>query len=163
MSDKTRTEMLRQMDFFHDFTDEHLQRLAAICEEAEFQTHQQVFQEHDPADQVYLVVSGKLSLVICAPKVGCRQITEATPGELVGWSPLLGRPRLSDTATALAPTKLLMFNGSELLKLCDDDHELGYRFMKKTAMVLGERLGATRVQLFNACGLNLPQVHLESD
>lgn len=163
MSEKTRAEMLRQMDFFHEFTDEHLQRLAAISEEAEFQSHQQVFQEHDPADQVYLVVSGKLSLAICAPKIGCRQIAQATPGELVGWSPLLGRPRLSDTATALVPTKLLRFNGSELLKLCDDDHELGYRFMKNTATVLGERLGATRVQLFNASGSNLSQVRLESD
>lgn len=163
MSEESRKETLGRMEFFREFTDEHLAKLTAISRIARFNAREQIFHEHDPAKSVYLIVSGKVSLVICAPKIGCRQIAQATEGEMIGWSPLLGRPRLSDTATTMTEVEALVLDGAELLKVCDEDHDLGYRFMCQTASVLAERLGATRVQLFNSCGSNLPQVHVESD
>lgn len=163
MSEEKRKDALRQMEFFRGFTDEHLERLAAISEEVEFQSHEKIFEEHDPAENVYLIVSGKVSLAICAPKIGCRQIMQASAGDLIGWSPLLGRPRLSDTAQTMAPTKAIVFSGTKLMTMCEEDHELGYQFMLRTARVLTERLGATRIQLLNAGAASLPEVHLESD
>ena len=74
----------------------------------------------------------------------------------MGWSPLVGRPRLSDTATTVTPTKAIVFDAAQLLKLCDEDREFGYQFMSRMAQVLAQRLSATRMQLLHDWGRNLP-------
>ena len=163
MSHPTKVDTLRQIEFFHDIADKHLEKLAAASEEVEYPARHAIFHEHEQAKNVYFVVSGSVSLAICDRKVGCRQITEAGPGELIGWSPLMGRPRLSDTATTLTPTKVVVFDGADLLKLCEANVELGYEFMRRTAQVLAERLSATRLQLFEATGMRLPQVAVDTD
>lgn len=163
MGEESRIDKMRQLDFFRDYSEEHLAKLAAISQVAQFHARQQIFHEHDPAKNVYLIVRGKVSLVICSPKVGCRQIGEASEGELIGWSPLLGRPLLSDTATTTTDVEAIVLDGAALLNVCNEDHDLGYQFMCRVASVLAERLGATRAQLFNSCGEILPPVRLESD
>src|SRR5262245_33280471 len=90
--------ILRPVEFFHDIADEYLQRVAAISKIVEFPARQDIFHEHEPAKEIYFIISGRVSLVICAPPLGCRQLTEVSEGELIGWSPLVGRSRLSDTA-----------------------------------------------------------------
>lgn len=163
MSDPTIVETLRNVKFFHDITDDHLERLADIAKFVEFPARKEIFHEHDKAKDVFVIVSGQVSLVICEPKVGCRQLMEVGAGELVGWSPLVGRPRLSDTARTLTPTKALVIDGERALALCSEDTEFGFEFMHRTAMALAQRLSATRLQLLEMSGFQLPDVQIESD
>lgn len=163
MSKRPSMECLRKITFLEGISDELLEKLAAISEEIEYRGQQTIFHEHAPATDVYLVIDGKVSLAVCEPKVGCRQITQAGGGELIGWSPVLGKARLSDTASTLEPTKVVKFSGEELVKLCDENPVFGYQFMRRTAEVLAERLGATRVQLLHACGVTLPEVLVYTD
>lgn len=122
-----------------------------------------MFQEHEPAKEVFLITSGKVALVICNAGIGCRQIMEVKAGDLIGWSPLLDRPRLSDTARTLTRVEAIAFDGGKLLQLCDENPQFGYQFMRRTAKVLAERLNAVRWQLVDLQGTNLPEVALESD
>ena len=84
-------------------------------------------------------------------------------GELVGWSPLVGRHRLSDTARTLTPVKALAIDGEQVIALCRDNPEFGFEFMHRVAMALAERLSATRLQLLDLSGFQLPDVQIESD
>ena len=163
MSDKTILELLRRVNFLHDIADEHLERLAEISRTVEFAARKEVFRENEPAEDVFLVISGRVSLVTCAPKIGCRQLMEVGPGELFSWSPLVSRARLSDSAQTLVPTKAIAINGQEVLQLCKDNPEFGFEFMHRTARVLAERLAATRLQLLEMGGVRLPEVAIESD
>ena len=163
MSDTTILELLRGVEFFHDIGDEHLTRLAEIAKPVEFPAQRDIFHEHDPAKDVYVVTSGRVSLVVCQPKVGCRQLMEVSDGELFGWSPLVGRHRLSDTARTLSPTKALAIDGDRILELCGEDPEFGFQFMHRAAQVLAQRLNATRLQLLELSGTHLPDVPIESD
>lgn len=163
MSDKTNVETLQTIAFFEGFPKNHLQKLVEISREVEFPAREMIFHEHDPARDVHVILSGKVSLAICAPKLGCRQIMEVHDGELFGWSPLLGRPRLSDTATTVTATKAIEFDGSDLLDLCEQDTDFGYHFMRRLTVVLADRLRATRHQLFNIGGRNLPEVVANTD
>jgi CRP-like cAMP-binding protein len=151
------------MEFFRGTPDKYLEQLADLARPVEFPKNTTIFQEHDEAKDVYLIVRGEVSLVICTPKLACRQITLARDGELIGWSPLLGRPRLSDTAHTLTRVEAIAFDGSRLLKLCADNPPLGFELMQRAAQVLAERLNATRLQLLDACGVRLPEVAIESD
>lgn len=163
MIDTSILETFRGLEFFRGIADTHLERLAAIANFVEFPAHTEMFREHEHAKNVYVIVSGRVSLVICQPKVGCRQLVEVGGGELIGWSPLVGRNRLSDTAWTLTPIKALSMEGAEVLELCEKNCDLGFQFMRRASQVLAERLSATRMQLFEMGGSQLPNVQIESD
>jgi CRP/FNR family cyclic AMP-dependent transcriptional regulator len=163
MSEQAIMEAFRSVEYFHGIADEHLERLAKISRLVEYPANTDIFREYEEAKDVYAIVSGKVSLVICTPNTGCRQLMEATDGELIGWSPLVERPRLSDTARTLTSTKAIAIDGHKILELCDEDHEFGYQFMRRAAKVLANRLSATRLQLLDIGGGRLPQIALESD
>jgi CRP-like cAMP-binding protein len=100
--------------------------------------------------------SGEVSLLICEPKDVCRQIAIVGEGDLVGWSPLAGRPRLSDTTVTLTSVKALVFDGNELLDFCRSNPAFGIEFMRLAASALAKRLSGTRLQLLQMCGLRFP-------
>lgn len=154
---------LRVVEFFEGFADEHLQRVAAISRQVEFPAHHTIFHEDERAKEVYVILSGRVSLVYCAPRVGCRQLMEVGPGELVGWSPLVGRARLSDSAQTLSPTTVIAMDGERILALCEENPRFGFEFMHRAAQTLASRVNATREQVFKLNGALLPEVQLESD
>jgi len=135
----------------------HLQQLAGIAEEVNFPAGTLIFHEGDPATHVYLIVAGSISLEICAPGVGCRRILTVGDGELLGWSPVLEQARLTATARTQAATRAVKINGPRLLALCEQDPRFGYEFMRRAALALAKRLSATRLQLLNVYGSEMPR------
>jgi len=156
-------QILRGVEFFRDISDEYLQRVAAISKIVEFPARHDIFREHEPAKDVFIIISGRVSLIISAPPVGNRQLMEVSDGELIGWSPLVGRSRLSDTARTLTRTKTIAMDGEQILALCAKDPRFGFEFMHRAAQTLASRLSATRIQLLKMGGEHLPQVRIESD
>jgi CRP/FNR family transcriptional regulator, cyclic AMP receptor protein len=154
---------LRGIEFFQDIADEHLNRVATISQIVKFPARYDIFREHESAKDVYFIISGRVALVICAPPFGCRQLMEVTAGELIGWSPLVGRSRLSDTAQTLIPTEVIAVDGQRILALCAEDTQFGFEFMRRAAQTLASRLNATRLQLMKTSGHLFPQVQIESD
>jgi CRP-like cAMP-binding protein len=151
------------LELFRDIAEVHLQRLAENARLVEFPAQRDIFRENDVAKEVYLIVSGRVSLVICRPKIGCRQLMEVGEGELLGWSSLVGRHRLSDTAHTLTPTKTLAFDGQQVISMCKELPDFGFQLMHRVAQVLEHRLNATRLQLLEMCGVHLPDVQVETD
>lgn len=158
-------ERLKKSRFFCDMKTEDLERLAEICREVELPQQTEIFEEYDLAKDVYVILSGEVALVICEPKDTCRQIAVVGEGDLVGWSALLGRTRLSDTASTISAVKALVFNGAELSKFCAENPSAGYEFMRKAASALALRLSGTRLQLLEMCGSHFPLTgpQIESD
>ena len=163
MSDQEIFAVLKSSSFFDNLPDDQIEQLAQAARTVEYRGQEELFQEHEPAKEVFLITSGKVALVICVTGKGCRQIMEVKEGELIGWSPILGQPRLTDTALALTPVKAIAFDGAKVAALCEDNPQFGYEFMKRTAIVLSDRLRAVRWQLVDVHGAHLPEVVLESD
>ena len=163
MSDENLIEVLAKIEFLHGLGEDDLNRLAEISRLEEFAAESTVFKEHDPSNTVYFIVSGKVALVTCTPKVGCRTLTQVGPGELMGWSSLTGRNRLFDTARALVASSAIAINGEKLLALCEEHPKLGFELIHRVADVLAQRLASTRLQLLDMTGHRLPEVQLESD
>ena len=162
MTEAVRTT-LTDLAFFQGISESHLQRLADISRIVEFPARTEIFHERDQARDVYVIRHGRVSLVICEPKVGCRQLMEISDGELFGWSPLVGRTRLTDSAQTITATEAICVDAQKLLEICREDTEFGFEFMHRTAKVLAERLAATRLQLLNLSGFRLPDIQIESD
>ncbi len=165
MSEKNLISKLKKSRFFSNMNAEDLEKVAEICREVDIPQRTVIFEEYDRAKEVYIILRGQVSLAICEPKQSCRQIAIVGDGDLVGWSALLGRTRLSDTASTLNPVKALVFDGDKLSKFCSDHPSFGFEFMRQAASALALRLGGTRLQLLQMCGSLLPLTgqQIESD
>src|SRR5262245_47660820 len=117
-ADLTVLDELRKSDFFRGVDDALLKKLSAICRRADFPARSTVFEQFEPAKHVYVILSGEISLAISDPQESVRQIGAVHGGDLMGWSPLVGRMRLYDTARTVTPVKTLEFIGSELMDFC---------------------------------------------
>lgn len=165
MSAQDMVVKLKKSRFFCNMQTGDLEEVAKICREVELPARMVVFEEYDRAEVVYVIMSGQVSLAICEPKQSCRQIAIVGEGDLVGWSALLGRTRLSDTASTLTPVKAMVFNGAELSKFCTEHPRFGFEFMRQAALAMALRLSGTRLQLLEMCGTHFPLSgpQLESD
>lgn len=149
-------DTLRQLHFLDEIDDLHLQQLATIARSMNFPADTIIFREGQAATDIYLVVTGNVALDICAAGVGCRRILTVGAGELLGWSPLLTQDRLTATARTLTDTQALALGGAQILALCEQDPKFGYEFMKRAALAIAKRLSATRLQLLNVYGEQMP-------
>lgn len=158
MTATTVTDALRQLQFLRDLPDELIQQLACCGQICDYPSGAVIFRQGDEATTMHLVVSGRIALEICAPAVGCKRILTVSEGELLGWSPVLEHSRLTATARALVVAQTVALNGSQVLAICDQNPQFGYAFMKRAALALAKRLNATRLQLLDIYGGQMPPV-----
>lgn len=146
---------LNEIRFLQELPDTLLSQFVTISHMEQFPAGTVIFRQGDAARTIYLVCEGHVSLEICAPGVGCRRILTVAPGELLGWSPVLGQDRLTATARALDATTTLAVDGRQLLTVCEQNPRFGYEFMKRAAIALSQRLNATRLQLLDVYGVQM--------
>jgi CRP-like cAMP-binding protein len=158
---ETLIETLREIRFLHDMGPMHLAQIAGIARLRDFQEGDVVFRQGEAAQHVYLVVSGNISLEICAAGTGCKQILTLGPGELLGWSSMLEQLCYTAKARSLGPAQLVEINVAQLLAICDRDPQFGYALMRQAALALAKRLSATRMQLLDVYSTVLPVVPYE--
>ena len=70
-------------------------------------------------------------------------------GDVLGWSWLTANASFSFSARTLQPTNALVFEGTALLRECEQHPRLGYLLMRRFALVMSDRLRHTRLQLLD--------------
>jgi len=142
--------------FFDQMSKADVEQLATISKLIDFQEGDVIFRQGEPATTLHLLISGNVALEICASGVGCKKILTLGSGELLGWSPALQQEKLTATARAITDTQTLQISGAQLLVLCEQHPRFGYEFMKRAALALAKRLSATRMQLLDVYGSQMP-------
>jgi CRP/FNR family cyclic AMP-dependent transcriptional regulator len=163
MNNENLIETLQEIRFLHGVGQMHLKQIAGIAQMRDFKEGDIVFRQGDAAQHVYLVVHGTVSLEICAAATGCQQILTLGPGELLGWSSVLEQLSYTARARVLNTTRLVEINVAQLLGICDQDPQFGYKLMRQVATALAKRLSATRMQLLDVYGTSLPVVPNEAE
>lgn len=123
--------------------------LSSIAKMVDYPTGTMVFSEGELHDRLYFVCSGTVSLEMVTAGGGKQRILTVGAGDLLAWSGLLGDGRMTATATALQPVRMVEFQANRLRVLCESDHEVGYVVMSRIAKALSRRLLATRLQLLD--------------
>jgi len=148
---------LRGTQFLKDISEELLDRIAPLARTVSIPSGGVLFRQGDLAGEFYVLLAGNVSLEICAPAIGCKRILTVESGELLGWSPALGQPRMTATARALTDVLAAAIDSAGCLALCESEPQLGYELMKRTALAISKRLNSTRLQLLDVYGDELPQ------
>src|SRR5690242_12872732 len=110
-----------------------------------------LFREGDPPGEIYVVLSGRVSLGVHMGARGEAIVLSLGEGELLGWSSLLARKRVA-TARVTHSVRLICIGASELLELCERDASVGYAIMSAAFEEVADRLHATRLQLLDLYG-----------
>ncbi|HEX2980857.1 MAG TPA: Crp/Fnr family transcriptional regulator [Anaerolineaceae bacterium] len=140
--------VLQTIPWFLELNLDHLQRLAAISDLRQVDAGEVLFHEGEKIDFMFLVLEGQFAIEIFVPNHGSVRIFTAEPLDVFGWSSVtpVVRQRTA-SARALEASRVLAFNAEALKRLCDDDHDIGYVIMRRTANVIASRLLTTRLQL----------------
>ena len=144
--------IVREHPFFSGMKEEFLELISGCAKNVRFEAGQYVFHEGQPADQFYLLRSGRVAIQISAPE---RTLTVQTVGEdeIVGASWLVPPYRWGFDAKALELSRAIAMDAACLRGKCEGDHDLGYEMMKRFMPILIQRLHATRLQILDVYGV----------
>lgn len=138
--------------FTHGLEPGHLAVLAGIATWQRFATDQWIMRMDEPAERLHLVFSGRAAIEVTAPGREPLIVSTATEGSVIGWSWLLPPHQVQFDAVALDPVTTVAVDAATLRRVCESDHEFGYRITVRLALVLASRLEATRLQLVDVYG-----------
>ncbi|GEM_PF-643672 len=108
-----------------------------------------LFRAHAPSDRWLVIIRGHVALEMKVAGRGTVRLLTLGPGDVVGWSAVLGGARMTTSAVAAEDTEVASFAAEAVQRLCDDDPQVGYHLMRHLAGTLADRLVATRLQLLD--------------
>jgi CRP-like cAMP-binding protein len=137
-------EELRGIEFLENLGAEHLNRIAMMARLEEHLEGTILFQEGQPAPFIYFVLSGTVGLEVTEPDGEAVEVCTVGPGELLGWSPVLGGRAMTATARTQTRCRMAVLDVKQVLELCERQPQFGVAFLRQVALVLSERLHGTR-------------------
>ena len=143
----TKLEVLKRCPFVRELDDEQLNKMAEICHSEVFEVGESICKQGRAQEKVYLIEDGLVGIYLELGPMNQRQLQAASNFEVVGWSAMLPPYRCSATVKAIETTKILAFNGKDLLNLCDTYPEIGYKVNRGLASLIAVRLQHAFTQL----------------
>jgi CRP-like cAMP-binding protein len=125
---------LRAAPLFAPLAAEALLPVARMCSQVDLQAGDSLFAEGDLGDALYVIVTGKVSVLR-----GTRPVATLGPGECVGEMAALDWEPRSASVVAQAQTSLIRLDHNDLMDLLGDYPEL----VRALAAVLVARLRST--------------------
>lgn len=146
---KTLEPLLAKHPFLEGLAPHYLELLTGCASNLRFKTGDILFHEGEEADRFFIIREGIIRLEVFAPGRGAIPIETVDAGDIVGWSWLFPPYRWHFTARVVAPLRVIALDGECLRGKCDQDHTLGYEFLKRFSRIMLDRLQATRLQLLD--------------
>jgi CRP-like cAMP-binding protein len=138
------TEEMLSIEALRGLGESQLQKIASIAKPEECQVGAILFREGDDSPIIFVLLSGEVSLEVSMRERSPTCIYVAGPGELLGWSPILGRHAMTATAKVTTPSRLAALEVARLNELVEQDPQFGVAFLKQLALIVSDRLSATR-------------------
>lgn len=155
---------------------ENIAKLINMANVARFHAGEFLFREGQSHGDLYIMLDGKVDLLMTVPGRGPQRILTVGTGELLAWSAMIGAydrpngnmgaadhsnasksgnldfdPNAVMTCDAVSATSstLLRLHGRRLRRLFESEPQLGFEFMLWLAGGVAKRLTATRLQMLD--------------
>ncbi len=145
----TRDELKKNI-ILEYLTDDMLDELSAITIVIKAEKGKVIYKEGDPAQNVYMLKSGKILLEQKISNTIAVTVNSIDPGESFGWAFLLDRGSNALTATCCEDSEVYVINRDMVRNLMDEDNSIGYMMMKQLATVLKRRLDQRTIQFLKS-------------
>jgi CRP-like cAMP-binding protein len=97
-----------------------------------------LFHQDDPARDFYILTEGRVRISV-GPQGRLAHVA-SDPGDIIGWSSLVGNNTYTASAECLGPVKVSKIEKSQLDKILLEDPVSGMTFFKHLAALIGRRL-----------------------
>lgn len=134
-------DTLQSMPWFMELHPDQIEKIASISRLHQLAAGDDLFQEFEKPDCLYLLLEGEVELSILVPSCGQIHIYDAQPLDVIGWdqlSPVI-RQRFG-SARAKQSSLLIAVNGEALRKLCEEDAVLGFVVYRRLTNVVASRM-----------------------
>jgi len=145
----TTTETLAEMELFEDIPESVLRCIADLCREESFPAQTVIFATGRPADRIYLLLEGTVSLKVFPTSLP-EPMTIArlkTSGQTFGWSAVVGAGYYTASAQATTNVRVISLSGKALVECLTDNPCEGFEVMRRIADVVSQRLTTVRTLL----------------
>jgi CRP-like cAMP-binding protein len=138
---------LESLPLFQDLTPSELQLVISRFEETSFPAEHVIFHQGDPADKLFVVISGRVAIRFKPDDGDVLDVAEVERNGVFGWSAVLGRQCYTSAAICLEDCEAACVRGDVLRKLCETHAETGVIILERLAEVIAERLRSTHTHV----------------
>ena len=142
--------LLKQADILADLTPAHFELIAAICKEATYQMNELVFAERTVGEHLYIITDGAVNIELDPSLIGVNVSTPVVTVATLRRGQSFGEVALVDegvrSAAARAAqhnTHLILIPRGQLMQLCEEHTQLGFRLMRNLAADLAMKIRNT--------------------
>lgn len=132
-----------QSDLLKGLTEAEANDLMALGTPVTVRTGETLFRLGEPADRMFLVVGGRITLTLPMKIRGSEEdvlVEERLSGETLGWSGLIPPHRFTLKATAAADSAVVAFSRASLLEHFAAHPAVAYTVVRNVGAVIGHRL-----------------------
>ena len=124
------TTVLRTVPLFAGFADEQLRTLSGVVTRRSVPRGAVVIVEGDPTDSLYIVISGRMRVLMS--DADGKEVILATlgPGEFFGEMGLIDDSPRSATVVAMEPCELIVINKRDFKKCLEENFEMAMTVMR---------------------------------
>ncbi|MCP4632195.1 MAG: cyclic nucleotide-binding domain-containing protein [candidate division Zixibacteria bacterium] len=151
---ETLKRILEKHPFLAGLEPGYIELLVGCASNMVFKPEQFLFREGEEANSFFFIRGGKVSVETFIPEKGPIASRTLGEGEILGWSWLVPPYHWHFDARAIELTRVIALDGKCLREKLEQDHDLGYEIMKRFALIIAERLEATRLQLLDIYGVD---------
>jgi CRP/FNR family cyclic AMP-dependent transcriptional regulator len=148
-------DVFPRLFLFRDLTPDHMTLLQPLFLPCEFTADSVLFEQGDPAEHLFAVVSGEVVVNFKPDDGPMITVARVQTGSIVGWSAALGSRRYTSSAVCTRYTQLLRVRGDDLRRLCVQHPDTGTVFLDRLATVMAERLHSTHDLVLSLLQLGL--------
>ena len=113
-----------------------------------------LFHQGDPARGFYVLIEGRVRISVGLQ--GLLAHVASDPGDMIGWSSLVGNDTYTGSAECVGPVKVSKIEKSQLDEILHDDPVSGMAFFKRLATLIGRRLVDSFVATLTGHGVQRP-------
>ncbi len=157
-------DILEGLDIFNELTIDEIKKIQPHCTRETYQLDQMLFEEGEPAEEMWIVSEGEVALRFKMP--GNRPLKEESTlsthhkdipeSQVFGWSCFIKpyRMRLSAFCASRRCTAIKI-NRTALNEIMESDTDIGYKIMKYLVQVVGYRFNQFRDEVAKFMGLGI--------
>jgi CRP/FNR family cyclic AMP-dependent transcriptional regulator len=144
--DRSETEsILEGCEFFKGLEKNDIKKIAALCQEENYEAGEYVFRQGDFGEHLYIISQGRVFLERSADlgtRKGSVVIGILGKGRVFGcWSTLLDEPHtLMSSAASEKDTRVLVMKGSDLRDMMVQNIEFGFSILERLCFLLRNRI-----------------------
>jgi CRP-like cAMP-binding protein len=148
---------LRPIVMLKHLTEPMLEKLARIVDLLRFDKDEVVFRQNEPAQRFHMLRLGKVLLELRMSEKVTVCVGSIRPGYSFGWSAMLEGGTYSTDAICSEPTECLSFRKEKVIKLFQQDPEMGFRMYQRFLVMLKKRYD-DRTEQFRLAIMNHPDM-----